>query len=115
LKEQEKRMAVEITGVNTTPLSESKTGNTKKADLNELVTPRAQNEVNSVPATPADKLTLTKQAEDLLKIEDVVYAQTGIDSDRVDSLKVEIDAGRYDINVQRVAEKLLAFEAQFVA
>jgi flagellar biosynthesis anti-sigma factor FlgM len=62
-----------------------------------------------------DKITLTKQAEDLRMIENAVFAQTGIDSERVDSLKIEIDAGRYDIDVQRVAEKLIEFESLFVA
>jgi flagellar biosynthesis anti-sigma factor FlgM len=111
-------MAVEITGVNATPLSGNKTDNaapTKKTELNELGIKRTSSDVSSVSAAPVDKITLTKQAEDLRMIENAVFAQTGIDSERVDSLKIEIDAGRYDIDVQRVAEKLIEFESLFVA
>jgi len=111
-------MGVEITGVNAAPLSGNKAENTaptKKTELNELGIKRAPNDASSVSAAPVDKITLTKQAEDLRMIENAVYAQTGIDSERVDSLKVEIDAGRYDIDVQRVAEKLIEFESLFVA
>lgn len=111
-------MAVDITGVTTTPLSGNKTGSAKTATSNILApnnqgSERAVTTNTSAPVT--DKVTLTPQAEELRMIEKAVNDQTGIDNERVEHLKLEIDSGRYDINTQRVAEKLIEFEMQFVA
>ncbi len=109
-------MAVEITGITTTPLSDNKTNkaNTTPANTNN------PNNTGSVSASTAsaptsDTVTLTQRAEELRMIEQNVNSQTGIDSERVETLKIAIDSGRYDIDPLRVAEKLIAFETQFVA
>lgn len=106
-------MSVEITGVTTTPLSGNKAEKSNTVPGN-AITPGGQ---GSMPAsaTPIDKLTITKQAEELRMIEKEINNQDGIDNERVESLRLKIDAGRYDIDAQRVAEKLIQFEAQFVA
>ncbi len=110
-------MAAEITGITKTPLSSNKIDNSKAASNNTLGdknqgSERAQ---TTVTPAPADKITLTRQAEELRMIEKAINDQTGVDNERVEDLKLEIDAGRYDINAQRVAEKLIAFEMMFVA
>lgn len=109
-------MAVEITGVTKTLLSGNKTDDTK-------ATPGAINSdskriietTNNIVAPPVDKITLTQQAEELRMIEKAINEQTDIDNERVENLKLEIDAGRYDIDTQRVAEKFIEFEMLFVA
>ncbi|HEC20408.1 MAG TPA: flagellar biosynthesis anti-sigma factor FlgM [Gammaproteobacteria bacterium] len=112
-------MAVEINGVNTTPLSDKK--NEPATTLADKVTraenPTAKNARTIDGATPPslDKVTLTKQAEELRMIEEAIGTQVDIDKERIASLKLEIDAGRYDIDTQRVAEKLIEFESLFVA
>jgi negative regulator of flagellin synthesis FlgM len=113
-------MAVDITGVSTTPLSGNKTDSTKTAssnilDPNNQGSGRAATTVANTTTPITDKITLTQQAEDLRMIEKAVNEQTGVDNERVESLKLEIDSGRYDIDTQRVAEKLIQFEMQFVA
>jgi len=106
-------MAVEITGVTTTPLSGNKAEKSNATPGNTIVSGGQGSE--TTPAIPIDKLTLTKQAEELRMIEKEINNQNGIDSERVESLRLEIDAGKYDIDAQRVAEKLIQFEIQFVA
>ena len=113
-------MAVEITGITTGTLSDKKTedslASTDKADLNRGTNDSGQtNSVAGVGNGSTDTFTLTEQAKELRMIEKAVSEETGVDSERVESLKFEIDTGRYDINTQRVAEKLIEFESQFVA
>jgi negative regulator of flagellin synthesis FlgM len=113
-------MAVEITGITTTPLSDKKTDDSAAATSNVASrsnqdSERTSNTLTSASANPNDKVTLTQQAEELRMIEKAVNEQTGIDNERVESLKIEIDTGRYDINSERVAEKLIEFETLFVA
>ncbi len=114
-------MAIEITGATSTPSSGNKVDNTKTTP-NSISAPndqgsgRASTEAaNNITATPVDKITLTKQAEDLRMIEKIITEQTDIDNERVESLKLEIDSGRYDIDAQRVAQKFIEFEMLFVA
>lgn len=106
-------MAIEITGVTTPPLSGNKTEKSNLTTGNSITQTGQGAESN--PSTPIDKFTLTKQAEELRMIEKEINKQDGIDNERIESLRLEIDAGRYDIDAQRVAEKLIQFETQFVA
>lgn len=113
-------MAVEITGITTTPLSDVKNDSSTTTPGNTIAsnsedTKRPANTVISVSGNPNDSITLTKQAEELRMIEKAVNKDTGVDSERVENLKFEIDTGRYDIDSQRVAEKLIEFETLFVA
>lgn len=113
-------MAVEITGITTTPLSGKKTDDSAATSSSAISHSNQDSEnpvktLSSSSDNAADKVTLTQQAKELRMIEKAVNEQTGIDSERVESLKLEIDSGRYDVNSQRVAEKLIEFESQFVA
>ncbi len=104
-------MAVEITGVPGAPIT---THQSDKIDAN-----NAKNNSSSITVstgTPAaDSFTVSRNAETLRMIESSINEQSDIDGARIESLKIEIDAGRYDIDPLRVAEKLIAFEIQFVA
>jgi len=113
-------MAAEITGITKTLLSVNKTDNNKTTsgntiDRNSQSPERVENMRNTSATTPADKVTLTRQAEELRMIEKSMNNQADFDNERIKNLKIEIDAGRYDIDAQRVAEKLIAFEMLFVA
>jgi len=113
-------MAIDVTGVTTTPLSGNKPDGKKIATdsilgSNNQGSGRAAAASTNTATPVTDKVTLTPQAEELRMIEQVVNNQTGIDNERVETLKLKIDSGQYDINTQRVAEKFIAFEKQFVA
>ncbi len=53
---------------------------------------------------------LSQQAQDLKKLQDQVAQQDGVDSERVQQLKADIAAGRYQVNAEQVANKLIDFE-----
>lgn len=113
-------MAIDITGVSKTPLSGTKT-EARKATPSYATDPNisdsrpAKGTENVSNSFSADKVTLTPQAKELRMIEKAINDQTDVDNERIKSLKLEIDTGRYDIDAQRVAEKLIQFEMQFVA
>ncbi len=70
----------------------------------------AQAVVPATSATRADTVTLTPQASQLKNVESEINTQPVIDGERVKSLKSAIDAGMYEINPLRVAEKFIQFE-----
>jgi len=113
-------MAAEITGITKTPLSANKIDNSKAASSN-IIDNKSQGSehtktiVNTITPASIDKITLTQQAEELRMIEKNINNQTDLDDERLEILKLEIDAGRYDIDAQRIAEKLIAFEMMFIA
>ncbi len=100
-------MAVDITGV--PPSQPQGAGGSTKS------TPSgsgnaAQTLSPAAPANRADTVTLTPQASQLKSVEAEINAQSVIDGERVQSLKSAIDAGMYEINSLRVAEKFIQFE-----
>lgn len=108
-------MSVEITGMTKIPLSGNKTTSGITVDHNNRRAEQTENTPVIRTAISTDKITLTQQAEKLHMIEKSINDQTGYDNERIENLKLEIDAGQYDIDVQRVAEKFIAFEVQFGA
>ncbi len=113
-------MAAEITGITKTLLSNNKIDSGKETSSNTIASnvqnsDRAQKIINTTTPGSTDKISLTQQAKELLMIEKLVYEQTEIDNERVENLRLAIDAGQYNINTQRVAEKLIEFEMMFVA
>jgi negative regulator of flagellin synthesis FlgM len=70
---------------------------------------RASRQENAV-----DQVTLTDAARRLQAAERRAAASTGIDSIRVEEIRSAIAEGRYRIDPERVAAKLLAFERHLV-
>jgi negative regulator of flagellin synthesis FlgM len=109
-------MAIEITGVPGTPVSNNKSDKLESTNL-DLVNPKvsvSDNSANTL-STTADSLSVSNRAEILRALESTINAQPAVDANRVENLKTVIDAGRYDVDPFRVAEKLIAFESQIVA
>jgi negative regulator of flagellin synthesis FlgM len=102
-------MSIEISGSKNGPTSINPTN---KADNNN--TNKNVHDSQST-TTKADSFVVSQRAETLRILESSINADSGIDATRIESLKIEIDAGRYNVDSARVAEKLIDFEAQLVA
>ena len=111
-------MAVDISGILGTSVSTKQSGKTDTNNVSVADPKSGSTTPNSNSgATSADSITISQQAEQLRVIDLNVNSQSDSDVDnaRVEDLKSVIDAGRYDIDPTRVAEKLIELEAQFVA
>lgn len=62
----------------------------------------------SSPAS--DTLNLTKKAEELQSVEAALADISTVDLPRVDAVRQRIEAGLYEINPGRLADKLIQFE-----
>lgn len=102
-------MAIEIkgSGANHTPLvTES-----QKQQV------QAQQQSNAVqPAQPAagnsgDQVNLTGTASQLRALEQQLVSQPVVDTQRVAAIRHEINSGQYNINPERIADKMIRMES----
>lgn len=99
-------MAIEISGQSPAQLSNAKAeakGQVGRTD------PPIQKQQTGQPSTP-DTVTLTDTATQLHKLEAIIATLPIIDTARVEDIKQAIRNGQFQINPQRVAEKMLSFE-----
>ena len=61
-------------------------------------------------ARPADKLELTDRARSLKAIEERIRSAPDIDNQQITKLKQALKDGTYEINPERIADKLLALD-----
>lgn len=101
-------MAIEMTGIPNTASATTQGDTTRNGVGKSNTDPSAPD--NSRGKIVTDDVTITREAQDLIKIEAHVSQQSEIDHSRVSALKTEIDAGRYTIDPSRVADKFLLFE-----
>lgn len=59
----------------------------------------------------ADRVSVTSEAARLQEIEEQLMAVPEVNAQRVAEIKAQIAAGTFDLNPQRIAEKLIAFES----
>jgi negative regulator of flagellin synthesis FlgM len=57
-----------------------------------------------------DQVTLTETARRLSDVVQTASAQPAVDSQRVEEIRRAIQEGRYEVNAERVAEKLMKTE-----
>lgn len=58
----------------------------------------------------ADRVSVTSEAARLQEIEEQLLAVPEVNSQKVAEIKAQIAAGTFEINPQRIAEKLISFE-----
>ena len=99
-------MANDITGIGSsrTRPADSQTAQRVDADKKSSSVP---NSVNS----GGDKVSLTKTAARLKDIEQKLSEMPPVDNNRVNEMKTALANGKYNIDAEKVADKMMHFEA----
>jgi len=68
-------------------------------------------DANRRETSGGDQVTLTDTARRLSDLTQTVSGQPAVDRGRVDEIRLAIQEGRYEVNAERVADRLLQNEA----
>jgi negative regulator of flagellin synthesis FlgM len=60
-----------------------------------------------IPNSPEDRVDLSQESKEMKKIHAVLEMTPDIRNERVNELKKEVDEGRYQVNNQGVADKMI--------
>lgn len=101
-------MPIEINGLPPSQVKNTGEGQTARVGRDEPTRERAE---NGRPAS-SDTVSLTDVAGRLKHLEASLADQPVVDSQRVEALRKALAEGQYQIDDQRVAEKLLALESK---
>lgn len=74
--------------------------------------PTKNSQDNPVRAASSDTVTLTGDAEQLHRLEEAIQQTSGVDSKKVESIKTAIAEGRFEIDSDKIATKLIELEEQ---
>jgi len=76
----------------------------QKSDANNAATLKAPQKA------AADSVSLTPQAQQLKSLQDKAQQQPGFDSKKVEELKKAISEGKYQVDAEKLAKNIAAFE-----
>lgn len=100
-----------------TPANSGRSGSAQATGQNEAITAKQPSNLPS-PSEQAqasksgESVQLSREAQQLQKISEKLRDQPSVDKERVAQLKQAIADGSYQVDSQRVANKLLNFESQ---
>ncbi|KRS22803.1 MAG: flagellar biosynthesis anti-sigma factor FlgM [Alishewanella agri] len=99
-------MAININNLQNTPQV--------KADKTDQLVQRQQTTVQQNASSQAtqkqDSVSITPQAQQFSKLQEKAANSSGIDQERVDKIKQAIAEGKYKINVEMLAKRIMQFE-----
>lgn len=103
-------MVIDISRLNNAPAvtSSTRTGGTQEA----AASPPAAAPKAADSSISGESVHLSQEAQQLQKVTDKLREQPAVDKARVAELKAAIADGSYKVDSNRVASKLLNFEAQ---
>lgn len=85
-----------------------------KADKADQVVQRQQTAVQQNATSQAsqkqDSVSITPQAQQFTKLQEKAANSSGIDQEKVDKIKQAIADGKYKINVEQLAKRIMQFE-----
>lgn len=64
------------------------------------------------PAVRQDSVSLTSQAQQFTKAQEKASSSSGIDQKKVDEIKQAISEGKYKVNVEQLARRIVQFEGE---
>ena len=101
-------MAININNLQNTPQV--------KADKVEQNQQRQQATVQQntaqAPNQKQDSVSITPQAQQFAKLTDKANSSSGIDQEKVDKIKQAIAEGKYQVNVEQLARRIVQFESE---
>ncbi|WP_031572024.1 flagellar biosynthesis anti-sigma factor FlgM [Rheinheimera texasensis] len=71
-----------------------------------------QQAVVNQPALRQDSVSLTSQAQQFTKAQEKASGSSGIDQKKVDEIKQAISEGKYKVNVEQLARRIVQFEGE---
>jgi negative regulator of flagellin synthesis FlgM len=74
--------------------------------------PSKGQQVDSGSPSPADRVTLTNDAEQLRRLDEAVSGTSGVDAQKVATIKTAIAEGKFEVDADKIATKLLELEQQ---
>lgn len=83
----------------------------QQAQVKQQGTQQAIVNQQQVAAGGKDSVSLTPQAQQLNKLQHKANNATGVDQDKVNDIKKALAEGKYEVNPQRLAQKLANFES----
>ena len=101
-------MANDITSINSSKAQQTSSRQTQRtSDAGSSSGSRTESRSAS---TGVDKVSLTSTAARLKDIEQRLANQSGVDEKRVSAMRSAIDNGHYEVDADRVADKMINFE-----
>ena len=104
-------MVIDFSRLNSSPTLTGSTRTSASKDTAEAAPLQSQTEAVSTSKS-GESVHLSNEAQQLQKISDTLRDQPAVDKARVAELKAAIADGSYKVDSNRVASKLLNFEAQ---
>ncbi len=101
-------MANDITSIHSSRTQQSGTRQSQRLD--DAGNKGASNVASNAGSSGADKVSLTSTAARLKDIEQRLASQTSVDNNRVSQVKSAISNGEYNVDADRVANKMIDFE-----
>ncbi|MDH5184554.1 MAG: flagellar biosynthesis anti-sigma factor FlgM [Gammaproteobacteria bacterium] len=98
-------MSIDITGLPNNKTTNERSSAVKKDSANSAASNTEKSETTS-----ADTVSLTGTAEKLRKLEAALSELPVADEDRIEGIKRAVANGTYEIDAQRIADKMLDFE-----
>lgn len=85
-----------------------------KADKADQLVQRQQGAVQQSVGNQAtqkqDSVSITPQAQQFSKLQEKAANSSGIDQDKIDKIKQAIADGKYKVNVEQLAQRIMQFE-----
>jgi negative regulator of flagellin synthesis FlgM len=108
-------MAINVnTGLPVTPQVKADKAEQQNIQKQQVVQQAVQQQsTTGAAAQKQDSVSLTSQAQQFSKAQEKAKASSGIDQEKVDKIKQEIAEGKYKVNVEQLARRIVQFEGEF--
>lgn len=84
-----------------------------KLEQNRQQTTVQQNAAQQTAPKKQDSVSLTPQAQQFSKLQEKASNSSGIDQEKIEKIKQAITDGKYKVNVEQLARRIVDFENEF--